>query len=1177
MSFSSKWLDYEEAPPFDGLDAQYFVEELHRGVGTWGLAMIVAKCLWEGVKHAGMWAGSSLLVGLYYALPFVCLYVTWRLEARYRGARRAWEAIVARYREYRREPKYTPQPGDSLVVHNYLSVRRALVDEAANAVVKLPKITPKVVERCHRCELAAVVVLGDSSIAERMDKINRERGEANVEHVCPLDEELTRDKPIPPTYIARLLGEACSLQLEDLVKKLEQLEGPEAGGGKHSGKMLKRIAYREGQSRPNRKYVSPQDYERIDELLEEGFYFEACVEYINCAEDRNGSGFEGTSADAFRDAMRVMDRRIERHEMGGLAITAAHNYRERYNRNQFAEAALLVDGETSWTEVTATRLEAYMADCAVSQAAHDEAVAARISRGETNPESVAPKAFRHQGTQSAGADVKTASVQCGAMGKSRGVQCETLPEEDSSSDGGAVHKKRSRRKKKAVEPERVAESAVAGNTAIKLANVAHITFERGHAMNGFLSRASGSRVLFTTGRHCYRDGKVADYFTTKPETMSGVVRTANGRTHEVTCTDFRSDNDVDRVQFRVQSDTLRFEDVPSIRFARARPGKAVTAAYMRDGEWEMIGGVVAEVLKSGVVAYEMTTAGGCCRMPVFQDGAVVAGHYFAGINTPAGRVPGGFPEDGKELRKWDERPYNPPKSAQAAGPVGRQFQYIREEEFKINGLRKDIPLKGVKTPFFMAKPSTEMLHKEVRKFLTGECKPKKLGAWRAACQALLFLEKECSTPFREPDLEDWIEVVRSMDGEHTNAGADAVGLNQHEYLVTMGDGDLEAGVLAVAQKVQLDYMDLVANGEAAQCIETMRIWMVQGKRDGYKLKKLDQGRSIQAPTFTMKAIWKACFGGNDKGWVCRDTYFRTGRDFDLPVEFHHAAAYAKARSAVGLDETEFDRGIDRDMLSFFFHVYMPLNNPGVPDTLLRALFKCTADGMLVLTDGEGYLKDHGNPSGFPNTLRLNCVIQLLSWLYIIALLLDVEDWEPIFDFFADDIYLEICGDDSRCWVMTARGADVLGESQGFTALLEAWAQWLPWAVKIEGQVVYQGESFAERMNMAPPLIARKLVWIDGLLWSPLYNVNRVCRKLVSAEKGRDHEVEEALRTSFFTTMAPVVYWHEVGAVCSPTVQTFIDAGWYTPERRRMVHDRVSDLYRYGTLYVGRARLSEICL
>jgi hypothetical protein len=725
-----------------------------------------------------------------------------------------------------------------------------------------------------------------------------------------------------------------------------------------------------------------------------------------------------------------------------------------------------------------------------------------------------------------------------------------------------------RQNKKKAKEEPLVESAVAGNTTFRLECVAQVEFEGGHCMQGYLRRGAGC-LLFITGRHKYDGDDVVDAFSSRPTKVKAVLRRMTRKPVEVTCDQFMSDICTDKLQFRLSLSVKELAKQP--RFGNPRLGAAVTGYFLDSlGEWQSTAGVVEVLLPTGVFLYSMTTQPGCCRMAIIQDGAIVGGHYFGRVTAEGKQYPAAFPDDGKLCTVWEDS-YNPMCEAQSE-PLVRAFPHQRTEKFKICPLRHDVPLDGVKTPYFMAKPSTEMLAKEIQKFLVKKEVTRPSGyeaKWKAAQRALLYIERDAATPFIEPTLELALEIVRTMDGDHTNAGAEAVGLSHKEYLTELGDGDLEKGIQEAAEEVIRVYHDIVATGKAAEVMELLRVWMVQGKRDGYSLLKVDQGRSIQAPTFTLKALWRVCFGEGDQGWVQRDTHFRVGKDFDKPVSYHHREEYRKARSAVGLDEKDFDRGIDRDMLIHFFYVYLRAMYPGVPYNMLECLFVATCDSLLVLTDGRALEKEHGNPSGFPNTLRLNCVVQLLSWLFVLAILLDTDDADDLIEFFIEHIYLEICGDDSRCWVLTPFAAEVLGEASAFNTLLQAWDAHLPWVVKIEGLVVYtEGQEFTERMNLAPPLISRKLIVIDGFLWSPLFNANRVCRKLVSDE-GRTPEQEAVLRISYFMTMAPMVFWHERGLVHSPTIQTFIENGWYTAELRRLVMTRVAELYQFGHLFVGR--------
>jgi hypothetical protein len=502
------------------------------------------------------------------------------------------------------------------------------------------------------------------------------------------------------------------------------------------------------------------------------------------------------------------------------------------------------------------------------------------------------------------------------------------------------------------------------------------------------------------------------------------------------------------------------------------------------------------------------------------------------------------------------------------GLVGAQ-PFNRREEFKVQALRRDIDMSHFKTEYFRAKPSTDMLAAELEKFwepLRVEFCPRRMAE---AAKAVLMLEGDASVPFQPPTLEKCVEIVRSMDQGSTNAGADAPGKSHREYLLELGDGDIEMGIEKAA-RVTLECYERASRGDTED-MESFWHWSVQGKRDGYKLKKLHQGRSIQAPCFTLKALWKACFKESDAAWITRDWMMRSGFDYDKPVPNHLVREYKRALAVLSLDESGFDRRMPKEFMDFFFKLYMPYVCPGVPVALMEALRDCTTNGFLVLTDGRVFRKERGNPSGFPNTLRLNCVVQLFAWAY--ALTYKLGDAQEIVSFLRQDVFLEICGDDSRVHCKTERGCAILGAHDGFGSWLQVWREHLPWEVKIEGMVIHKHDSngfstpFAERALMCPPFIGRNMVVVDGYLWTPLYNANRVLRRVLHVEPARTPEMEEELRGSMFTTLRLQTYWHVTGKVYNPVVAGMLLNGWLTPEVWRIVCNVVSEAYRDAALWV----------
>jgi hypothetical protein len=176
----------------------------------------------------------------------------------------------------------------------------------------------------------------------------------------------------------------------------------------------------------------------------------------------------------------------------------------------------------------------------------------------------------------------------------------------------------------------------------------------------------------------------------------------------------------------------------------------------------------------------------------------------------------------------------------------------------------------------------------------------------------------------------------------------------------------------------------------------------------------------------------------------------------------------------------------------------------------------------------------------------------------------------VVEFFREHCFLEICGDDSRTWCLTEYGCQMLGAvgedgQVSFAATLQGWKEWLPWDVKIEGMCLLPHEKpFAERIRLAPPMISRNLVVVDGYLWSPLYNPNRVLRRLAHHENERD---EQELVYSAQATLSLHCYWHSRGLIDCPAVawleREFPE--YWDPE---FVQTLVTSAYLEAVLHVG---------
>jgi hypothetical protein len=492
----------------------------------------------------------------------------------------------------------------------------------------------------------------------------------------------------------------------------------------------------------------------------------------------------------------------------------------------------------------------------------------------------------------------------------------------------------------------------------------------------------------------------------------------------------------------------------------------------------------------------------------------------------------------------------------------------------------------------MAKPSTQMLHREVQKFMEPlKCKfdHKRL---LEAMEATLHLESDGRHPCLEPTFTDFHRTVVEMDNDRTNAGSDSFGDSHHDYILEMGDGNEEDGCRKVASDTFHLYQCITGRvdptAEDREALELMRVWCVQGKRDGYKYKKLFVGRSIQAPSMRFKVLYRTIMKAADTTWISRKFMMRAGYDMDRAVDKRLVELYVETLASLGLDETGFDRLMPREFMQAYFRYYLPFMCPGVDSKYLNFLEDCTIDALLLMTDGAIYEKERGNPSGFPNTLRLNCVVQLLAWCYAMSIRLE-ELGKPnspkdVAAAFMSDVFLEICGDDSRANVLTETGMELLdarNPDEPWGAWLKIWRERLPWDVKIEGQVVFDyvwvetvagpvaqfAQPIAARMARMPPLVARNLFVVDDMLWSPLWNAGRCVRKLMSegTDKatyplGRSEADEKELRISAFISLKLVVWWHQRHIVFSPTVQCMLDNGWYEDDVKVHVNRALADVW-----------------
>lgn len=737
------------------------------------------------------------------------------------------------------------------------------------------------------------------------------------------------------------------------------------------------------------------------------------------------------------------------------------------------------------------------------------------------------------------------------------------------------------------------ESTTRGNALLNFAQlgVRAITLGPGHGgvtLNGVLFRGPNNTQCFATCRHeVVRKGHskgVVDRFA------SGIIPTtvvmhspARFEDTVVEVKGLRANGD-DRVVFILEGAPMPTKN-PKLTTAAeymSTPGtdKLVSIASYIAGEWLYSSGPLARVNDDGTFHYFSSTMDGSCRSPVFTNtGHLMGGHYHPGITIGGNNAPGAEPENltvpPTFVQKYDP-PHllqllaNPQTEATHKLPVVGYLPGGREEQRKIHPLKMGVSTQGVNPKWVYAKPSTKMLHKEVHRF--AEPAPLRVPkhVFDKACTLANTLES--AAHHAVPDLqgprglERFRVVVRLLGAKTgTSTGSTGDGATHHDYVVDKGNGDFETGVHVVAQEIWNLYDWLCDHGPnerphdedpICDAYDDCMLWAVQGKKDGYahagEHPKVDVGRSIQAPSFQMKVMWKAVMEPADDVWNKRDGMCRTGYDFARAVPKAHAAEYFKAKAVLAFDETAFDRYVPREMIHAFFFRYIPVINPGTNSNWLQFICSCTCDSLLQMTDGTVYIKDHGNPSGFMNTLRLNCYIQLLIWCCIMIMraeqLGESTDTAVLAPMFTapdlgnyGDFFLEICGDDSRIFLhneVALRWFDMEGTDpqQWGAAILELWKEHFPWVVKIEGAVVLDWSlPTRERIAQIPPFIGRQVVVVHNLLWTPLVQPSRTLKRLMHVED-LSIEMRNALVVSSYATLALQVYWTWCGELVCPAME-----------------------------------------
>jgi hypothetical protein len=246
----------------------------------------------------------------------------------------------------------------------------------------------------------------------------------------------------------------------------------------------------------------------------------------------------------------------------------------------------------------------------------------------------------------------------------------------------------------------------------------------------------------------------------------------------------------------------------------------------------------------------------------------------------------------------------------------------------------------------------------------------------------------------------------------------------------------------------------------------------------------------------------------------------------------------KAYGATATDLVGWDRRLPAELMEMYFMEYCRSMCVGIPPNLLRYFAIATIYSKLVMPNGRVYEKSRGNPSGFPMTIRLNCVTHKACNL--LAQVKAVQEVMPNLTFRQAHLFVTkhvrsfYSGDDGINFAYTKAGMELL---QG------ALVQWgkMPWDVTLEGEHVYQKGPLGKDYENTPSFVSRQPcqlggVWFHGYA-KPLKGVSKLfynprddtdesfCERLDGIEDALAHRIiEQALGRPHTAECSEVVTW-----------------------------------------------------
>lgn len=339
---------------------------------------------------------------------------------------------------------------------------------------------------------------------------------------------------------------------------------------------------------------------------------------------------------------------------------------------------------------------------------------------------------------------------------------------------------------------------------------------------------------------------------------------------------------------------------------------------------------------------------------------------------------------------------------------------------------------------------------------------------------------------------------------------------QKELLQLLGEGNEEVGAYSLAS-LTLQVIDYICQGYYFP-----ELWYTFGKDDFYKLSKLakDKTRSIQSCSVIFKLIWMYCFGVSDKRWS--DDAFNNHCIITVkrnePIPSNICEIYRKAKYCESTDVDQFDRSAPAYLLQSFVYSYLRHQIYGIPLEVLHYVFLNLAGSIMIRPDNSIQVKERGNPSGFPNTIRLNCYLLRMAVYTTLFELYNVDSLDDLRNM-DKEVWPEFCGDDLRIWV----GDKAL---YNYSKFEEIFYKNLPWTLTYNGKGDF---------NNAVEFIGCTIGEMNGHFYHMLVHSYKIVSKLTwQMHTDVDKQIQQF--QGIVVSLLPNIIMHKTGKRIDPSIE-----------------------------------------